>query len=131
MNLEEYFPPESFIRIDIAKPEKTVAEIKDILEHDRWESRLPALEEARNLILHKYQLFPSSDLADSCSCGSAEGKRADRHSRLPAKQQSKIFSCDVQAQENVFQDVLSIEHCRTILNVTTVSYENEHHHFFF
>jgi hypothetical protein len=58
LNLEEYFPPGSFIRIDIAKPEKAVAEIKEILVHDQWESRLPALEEARKLILHKYQLFP-------------------------------------------------------------------------
>jgi hypothetical protein len=58
LNLEEYFPPGSFIRIDIAKPEKAVAEIKEILVHDQWESRLPALEEARRLILHKYQLFP-------------------------------------------------------------------------
>jgi hypothetical protein len=58
VNLETYFPPGSFIRIDITKPEKTVAEIKDILEHDQWQARLPALAEARKLILHKYQLFP-------------------------------------------------------------------------
>ncbi len=58
VNLEDYFPRGSFIRIDITKPEKTVAQIKDVLEHDQWESRLPALAEARKLILHKYQLFP-------------------------------------------------------------------------
>ena len=58
VNLEAYFPPGSFIRIDVTKPEKTIAQIKDILEHDQWESHLPALEEARKLILRKYQLFP-------------------------------------------------------------------------
>lgn len=57
-NLEDYFPEDSFIRIGIDQPEASLENIKNIIELDDWEKRIPALEEARNLVLHKYQLFP-------------------------------------------------------------------------
>ena len=57
-NLEDYFPEESFIRIDINDPVKSVEKIKVVIEGDEWEKRLAALEEARNLALYEYQLFP-------------------------------------------------------------------------
>jgi len=57
-NLERYFPPESFIRIDIARPADALASIRTILDKDDWERRLPALEEARRKVLWDYQLFP-------------------------------------------------------------------------
>ena len=76
LNLEEYFPPGSFIRIDIAKPEKTLADIQDILKHDSWDARLPALAEARRLILQKYQLFPY--LAGLIQAWAVQGKGSER-----------------------------------------------------
>ena len=57
-NLEEYFPPESFIRIDIANPQEALTKIKSIATDDAWEKRLPALKAARQLVLDKYQFFP-------------------------------------------------------------------------
>lgn len=57
-NLEKYFPPESFIRIDIAKPQEAITKIKSIVIDDVWEKRLPALKAARKLLLEKYQFFP-------------------------------------------------------------------------
>lgn len=57
-NLEDYFPADAFIRIDINRPDEALARIRDVLGHDRWEKRLPALEEARNLLLDKHQFFP-------------------------------------------------------------------------
>jgi len=57
-NLEDYFPKESFVRIDINQPEESIEQIKTIIENNRWEQRMPAVEEARNLVLHEYQLFP-------------------------------------------------------------------------
>ena len=57
-NLENYFPKESFIRIDVEKHEESLKKIKEIIENDDWEKRIPALEVARNLVLHKYQIFP-------------------------------------------------------------------------
>lgn len=58
INLEDYFPEESFIRIDINHPKKSMEKIRAIIEEDDWEKRIPAIEEARNLVLYEYQLFP-------------------------------------------------------------------------
>ena len=57
-NLEDYFPGESFIRIDINDPKKCSEKIKATIETDNWEKRIPAIKEARNLVLYEYQLFP-------------------------------------------------------------------------
>ncbi len=57
-NLEDYFPPASFIRIDIDSPEKAFESVKAVTDKDDWKKRIPALTEARNLVLNRYQLFP-------------------------------------------------------------------------
>jgi hypothetical protein len=57
-NLEEYFPEESFIRIDIDKPEIAMDRIKSAIKNNEWEKRLPALKMAREQVLNRYQLFP-------------------------------------------------------------------------
>ncbi len=58
INLEDYFPAESFIRIDISQPEAALKTISTALSSNNWETRLTALEEARNLVLERYQFFP-------------------------------------------------------------------------
>jgi hypothetical protein len=57
-NLEDYFPEGSFVRIDITQPEAGLEKIRAVMAEEPWERHLPALEEARNLVLHKYQIFP-------------------------------------------------------------------------
>lgn len=57
-NLDKYFPKESYIAININDPKDTLQQIEQIIAGDSWEKRLPALEEARNLVLNRYQLFP-------------------------------------------------------------------------
>jgi hypothetical protein len=57
-NLEKYFPKDSFIHIDINKPDESLQLITRIIKEDDWERRLPSLEKARNLILNRYQFFP-------------------------------------------------------------------------
>jgi glycosyltransferase involved in cell wall biosynthesis len=57
-NLEDYFPKESFLRIDIEKPDEAIQTIKEIIRKDTWKERLPTLEEARKLVLNKHQFFP-------------------------------------------------------------------------
>jgi hypothetical protein len=56
-NLEDYFPADSFIRIDAADHAATLATINQLLQHDEWERRLPALKEARRRFLERYNLF--------------------------------------------------------------------------
>jgi len=57
-NLEENFPPESFLRVDITRPEEAIRKIKAMLTDDDWDKRLPALKATRTLLLEKYQFFP-------------------------------------------------------------------------
>jgi hypothetical protein len=57
-NLEKYFPEESFIRIDIDKPQIAMDRIKSAIKNNEWEKRLPALKTAREKVLNQYQLFP-------------------------------------------------------------------------
>lgn len=57
-NISEYFPEDSYIQIDINKPDEAVKIINEAIENNLWEKNLQAVEEARNLILDKYQLFP-------------------------------------------------------------------------
>lgn len=68
-NLEDYFPQESFIRIDIGQPAESLAKIKQVLNEDNWERYIPALEEARNLVLNRYQLFPCLSEMIHCYSG--------------------------------------------------------------
>ncbi len=57
-NLERYFPEDSFIRIDITRPDEAIRKIHEIISEDNWEQRLTALEEARRRVLYEYQIFP-------------------------------------------------------------------------
>lgn len=54
-NIENYFPGKSFIHIDIEDPVKAVRTIREIIEKDDWQERVSALQEARELVLNKYQ----------------------------------------------------------------------------
>lgn len=57
-NLEDYFPAGSFIRIDINRPKEALEIVEAAVSSDDWVARLPALTEARKLVLEKYQFFP-------------------------------------------------------------------------
>ncbi len=53
-NIAEYFPEQSYIWININEPQIAIANIKKILANDDWQSRLPYLKIARELVLNKY-----------------------------------------------------------------------------
>lgn len=54
-NIGKFFPERSFIEININEPDKAIKRIRQIIEKDDWQERIPALQEARNLVLNKYQ----------------------------------------------------------------------------
>lgn len=58
-NLEEFLPEKSFVRIDITKPKEALQIILTTMSNNEWEKRLEYIDEARKLILSKYQFFPS------------------------------------------------------------------------
>lgn len=57
-NIERYFPQESFISIDIEKPNQALQIIQKAMSDKLWEKNIEAIEHSRNLILNRYQLFP-------------------------------------------------------------------------
>lgn len=54
-NIDKYFPEKSFICIDIEDPVKATEKIREVMENDDWQQRVSALQEARELVLNKYQ----------------------------------------------------------------------------
>lgn len=57
-DLSKHFPEGSFIQIDIRK-EGEVERVLKLLETDDFEKRKPAIKEAKNLILNKYNIWPT------------------------------------------------------------------------
>lgn len=56
-NAADYFPPESFIPIDIRDPEGAAQIIRRAIRANEYERRLPAIVEARRRVLYEYNLF--------------------------------------------------------------------------
>lgn len=56
-NAADYFPPESFIPINLDDPAVTAATIRRAIADNEYEKRLPFIREARRLVLEKYNLF--------------------------------------------------------------------------
>lgn len=56
-NLADYFPHESFIAIDIRNPAAAARIIRDAIDTNQYQRRLPAIKEARRLVLDEYNQF--------------------------------------------------------------------------
>ena len=56
-NAEDYFPADSFIRIDIRDPQSALEIIRAAIANNEYEKRLPALIEARRRVMFEYNLF--------------------------------------------------------------------------
>jgi len=67
-NVEEYFPEESIIKLDIKDPESAIEAIKGLSQAD-YERRLPAVLEAKRRVLYEYNLFAViARIIDSAGC---------------------------------------------------------------
>lgn len=55
--LEQVLPPESFIRIPNDNPPEALRIIKNAIDNNEYEKRLPALKEARRLLVERYNLY--------------------------------------------------------------------------
>jgi hypothetical protein len=58
LNLEDYFPAEAFVRIDLDDFARAARVIRATVEAGEYERRLPAIREARHRLLHHQQFFP-------------------------------------------------------------------------
>lgn len=78
-NAADYFPPESFIPIDITDPAGAADIIRRAIHDNEYERRLPFILEARRLVLETYNIFAvlsreieiRFDIAHSLSPGAA------------------------------------------------------------
>ncbi len=55
--LEQVLPPQSFIRIPVDNPPEALRIIKEAIANDEYSKRLPALREARRLLVERYNLY--------------------------------------------------------------------------
>lgn len=55
--LEEVFPAESFIRIPLENPEEAYRIIKEAIDNNEYEKRLPAIKEARRRLIETHNFF--------------------------------------------------------------------------
>jgi hypothetical protein len=60
-NFGDYVPHESFISIDIRKPDEAIETIQRVLRDDPYEQRLAAIAEARRRMLHEHHLYAFID----------------------------------------------------------------------
>lgn len=56
-NAADYFPAESFIALDLYRPDEAVDIIRTAMANHEWEKRLPAIEAARQRVLNEAHLF--------------------------------------------------------------------------
>ncbi|MFH2008144.1 MAG: glycosyltransferase family 10 [bacterium] len=81
-NIDEYFPPESMLKIDIDRPEEAAEIIREAVGSELWRERRDAIAHARELILEKHQLFPFlTGLIQDCE--STQPVTPRRRNRLP------------------------------------------------
>ncbi len=56
-NINDYFPKESYLAIDINNPQGACEIIQHAIQNNEYEKRLPAIRKAREKVLNQYNLF--------------------------------------------------------------------------
>jgi len=56
-NLEDFFPKESFTKLDLNDFNGSIQKIEHILENDFYNKKVKALKDARNIVLNKFNLI--------------------------------------------------------------------------
>ena len=87
-NISDYFPEGSYIPIDIYKPEEALETIQAVLaDPDAYTKRYEALQEARNLVLYKYNLIA---MVDQFISKHFDPIRESRKKRLYGRKQMRL-----------------------------------------
>jgi len=100
-NAEEYFPSESFIRIDLEDVEASVEIIRKAIQNSTYESRLEYIQEARRRVMEEHNLFArvSGLIREEPSLGAgATGARL--YSRHAARLRSPLGSLPTLIRKN-------------------------------
>ncbi len=96
-NTADYFPAESFIPIDIRKPEQAAEIIRKAMYDDEWTKRLPAIEEARRRVLEEQNVFAvacriiSNSASNETDLSKHDGMILSRHAWRKRHKMGAIF----------------------------------------
>jgi len=82
-NAADYFPPESFIPIDVRDPAGAARIIRQAILNGEYEKRLPAIMEARRRVLFEHNFFAviSREIEKRHTCLAGTGNRTVIYSR--------------------------------------------------
>lgn len=58
-NLDDYFPPDSYLRIDINRPRQALETIETVLQGHLDQQNAGALVEAKRRVMYEYNIFPT------------------------------------------------------------------------
>ncbi len=58
-NIEDWFDPDCFIRLDLDDLEAACETVRSSIEKDEWSRRLPSIRRAKRRILDEYNVFPA------------------------------------------------------------------------
>ncbi len=80
-NIEKYFPNNALTKIDLLQPEKAIDIIEECLAHKRYEQTHREIQEARDAVLNRYNIFPMivSHLDRLARQGHSTGKHTKIH----------------------------------------------------
>ena len=91
-NVADYFPPDSFIPIDMRDPAGAIRIIRQAMADNEYEKRLPAIIEARRRVLYEHNYFAlvSREIGKRYSPDSAEKPDGRIYSRHALRKRSLL-----------------------------------------
>jgi len=115
-NAMEYFPSDSFIEIDINDPEGSALIIKNAIQTNQYEKRLPSIKEARRLVLEEYNFYANTSkiIQDRCL-----------NSNVLAKSEGITIKSRKELRKNLMSSSYTLlEKCRNKVINYVISHQN-------
>ncbi|WP_245292759.1 glycosyltransferase family 10 domain-containing protein [Pararhizobium arenae] len=104
-NAADYFPADSFIAIDIRKPDEAYRTMQEAIENGEYEKRLPAILEARRLVIEKHNILALiADVIEKNGTAARDGKQAVLKSQRAAREGRPFLA----AKEFAFREALHL-----------------------
>ena len=106
-NVADYIDPLAYVQLDMDDFEGSFQTMKAAIEQNLWEQRLPAIKEAKELILEKYGFFPLLEgILKKKDDGVANGSVSVSASASVVKTACFIHSCHLQSSGTEKLDLL-------------------------
>lgn len=87
-NLNDYFPADSFVLIDINDPEKTAKLLQQAIQENWYEKRLPAILQSRRLVLEKYGTIATITRLVNKRHSASESRSVDQKTTIKSRRRT-------------------------------------------